>query len=177
MPSPDRSIVPPVRRFTLPLALLLTGGWIAAVATIGCSPSRTSGPAMPLHAHPGSCDDCHSEGRDRRPAGWKQDTAPRDATCTSGACHQAFAASARAHAPVTMGECSSCHVVHTSTSRHLLAASVPSLCAGCHDELFTCPERDRRLTSGCTTCHDPHASSAPHFLSSLLRKCFRAEVE
>lgn len=62
------------------------------------------------------------------------------------------------HGPVALGQCSLCHVAHSSRYAGLLTAPMPDLCLGCHDPKRTM-ERPYHATAAvqpCTTCHDPH---------------------
>ena len=62
------------------------------------------------------------------------------------------------HGPVALGQCSLCHVPHSSRYAGLLTAPMPDLCLGCHDAKRTL-ERPYHATAQfqpCTSCHDPH---------------------
>jgi predicted CXXCH cytochrome family protein len=116
------------------------------------------------HAHPpfadGECRTCHVAPGDEvaGPAGTRSDLAK---ACDG--CHElaAQAASARGpHAPVKDGRCFGCHAPHASPREHLLVASAPALCAGCHDlRSATSGAAHAQVEAGapCARCHDPHA--------------------
>jgi len=67
--------------------------------------------------------------------------------------------------------CTTCHSIHASKAQHLLVASQPGLCYGCHQSVepdFSKPEH-HRVNEGlmsCTDCHNPHGSFLPHQLQS-----------
>ncbi|MCH8253251.1 MAG: hypothetical protein IID36_12440 [Planctomycetes bacterium] len=101
------------------------------------------------------CDACHRT--DRRM------TVPDDTRTTCGQCHEDYFGDEVGHAPVSIGECLTCHKPHRSEFEHLLTMGVGDLCIECHDEAEDLSEdaHSRDGVEHCTTCHDPHFGAPP----------------
>jgi len=87
----------------------------------------------------------------------------RGATCLK--CHENFKEILKkgyVHPLLKKGECTGCHVPHTSSHKSLLVADTTKLCYNCHQKVL--PE-DRRsaheavVEGNCTTCHASHGSN------------------
>lgn len=93
------------------------------------------------------------------------------------------AAHARLHAPVVMGDCIDCHVVHAEPAGPMLNASQADLCGQCHVRFAQALGESERAhepaVSDCSSCHDGHASNYASLLHApspeLCRDC-HAEV-
>jgi DmsE family decaheme c-type cytochrome len=80
-------------------------------------------------------------------------------------CHETFkqVLSRRfVHPLLKKGECTGCHVPHTSSHKNLLTASTTKLCQSCHTEVL--PEKARSthpvvVEGNCNKCHDSHGSN------------------
>lgn len=120
------------------------------------------------------CDACHKSQIDRKqrqPGSFNvQDAAalrlPLEQLCVS--CHQPTQQRYQ-HAPAVVGDCSRCHLPHSSPNQHLLKTPTSNpLCLECHDA-STMLSQDRHAAFGdrdCAECHDPHAADARFFLRS-----------
>ena len=64
------------------------------------------------------------------------------------------------HAPISKGECTSCHSPHSSETGKLLKSETPELCFSCHKEAKFSREYTHSVAiSGCgQRCHNPHAN-------------------
>ena len=75
------------------------------------------------------------------------------------------------HAPVAMGQCTTCHDVHGSTDRRMVIDKVEKTCETCHkstDDKLTAAHMGYPVAgSACATCHDVHSHDKK---SHLLRK-------
>ncbi len=76
------------------------------------------------------------------------------------------------HKPVSRGECSECHEVHSSNNSKLIFAKPPDLCFFCHDKIEKSIEKSAVVhlpateVDGCIGCHSPHSSSQKKLLVS-----------
>ncbi|NIA16733.1 MAG: cytochrome C [Planctomycetes bacterium] len=81
-------------------------------------------------------------------------------TCVTGQCHADYNAKAHVHAPVSLGECKSCHDTD-DVSKHTfkLARTGSDLCEYCHLDQASRENVHEPLKDGdCMQCHDPHSS-------------------
>jgi predicted CXXCH cytochrome family protein len=88
------------------------------------------------------------------------------------------------HAPVSEGECTSCHSPHKSALDTLLLAPSPDLCLGCHEDVKEKLETQRQhdpVAEDCLNCHQPHlASHSPlidQTIQELCAECHDAEED
>jgi len=80
-------------------------------------------------------------------------------------CHEKFNETLKSrfvHPLLKKGECTGCHVPHTSSHKSLLNADRAKLCYNCHKEVL--PENARSshevvVEGNCKTCHDSHGSN------------------
>lgn len=85
-------------------------------------------------------------------------------------CHRDFVLQGKGlhvHGPVAIGDCSACHLPHTSVHGSLLEQDKTDICSKCHQEQrLAALMHDRVVTRGmaCTDCHDPHYGAARYFL-------------
>jgi predicted CXXCH cytochrome family protein len=71
------------------------------------------------------------------------------------------------HGPVAVGDCSACHLPHTSVNSSLLEMEKSKLCGKCHQEQrLAASMHERVMTHGmaCSDCHDPHYGKVHYFL-------------
>ena len=152
----------------LPLLLVfvLTALQVLAQSEEGCTTTSCHGDLiLKQNIHPAMEDDCyscHDGDETNHPMGQGTEFALVDespALCYT--CHDEFdGVELNLHAPVEIGECTSCHSAHSSNSDLLLVkATVKSTCAQCHDISqqkgnFHAPVEDGL----CTDCHNPHQS-------------------
>ena len=85
-------------------------------------------------------------------------------------CHKDFVVrdkSVNVHGPVAVGDCSACHLPHTSPHKALLERNETEICSKCHQERRQAARmHDRVIERGmtCIDCHDPHYGAARYFL-------------
>jgi predicted CXXCH cytochrome family protein len=82
-----------------------------------------------------------------------------------------FSGKFRVHAPVGLGQCTSCHNPHASPSEKLVLDQVPSLCFRCHlKSKFEGKEVVHVPVIGgmCLVCHEPHQSDTKKILVQKL---------
>ncbi|MEA2109747.1 MAG: cytochrome c3 family protein [Pseudomonadota bacterium] len=85
-------------------------------------------------------------------------------------CHQDFRSHLRdpyVHGPVAVGDCSACHLPHSSENTFLLEMDRNEICGKCHQEArLAVSMHEQVLTHGmaCVDCHDPHFGQARYFL-------------
>ena len=80
-------------------------------------------------------------------------------------CHETFKKTLKSryvHPLLKKGECTGCHVPHTSSHKNLLTAGTTKLCYNCHQDVL--PEKARSshdvvVQGNCTTCHASHGSN------------------
>lgn len=71
------------------------------------------------------------------------------------------------HGPVAVGDCSACHLPHTSPNKALLERNETQICSKCHQERRQAARmHDKVIARGmtCVDCHDPHYGAARYFL-------------
>lgn len=91
-------------------------------------------------------------------------------TCLSASCHGTLAKGASVHAPVSAGECESCHIAtgvpHPGAEKGFRAAAEgAALCYGCHDDFARRPRVHGPVKAGnCIVCHNPHAGAGARLL-------------
>ena len=119
---------------------------------------------MPLYAHPGGCNQCHTVGDE-----WTL-TAPILELCATADCHPPLVEPPeRVHGPAAIVNCTVCHLPHTALHPHLLVRAEPALCDYCHDRLITCPAGKPTHTPrdpACTSCHGAHGGEGWFLLRS-----------
>jgi predicted CXXCH cytochrome family protein len=92
--------------------------------------------------------------------------APQPELCYQ--CHVDFSTTyAFLHAPVEMGECTSCHSPHMAKEAGLLLRTGQQLCLECHDEgdILKQENHDGIGDAACTECHNPHGGSESKLLN------------
>jgi predicted CXXCH cytochrome family protein len=106
----------------------------------------------------------------------------RGATCLK--CHEnlkKILKSGYVHPLVKKGDCTGCHVPHTSSHKGLLIAATTKLCYNCHQDVL--PEKRRSahdavVEGKCTICHASHGSGNRYILkkagSELCFDCHQA---
>ena len=115
---------------------------------------------MPLFAHPGECRDCHED-----LAGGVALGPPPANVCSTSGCHDDLRTGPGfVHGPAARGDCSVCHLPHSSHRESLVAAAPAPLCQSCHDPLVTCPARTAPAAADCMACHVPHVGADHRFL-------------
>jgi len=170
-------------RALLGIALVVCTGPSHAAATCvdaGCHGSLLK--AAHVHAPVADgCEGCHEALGTAHPDSTRADFRLLEqdgALC--GQCHEAFPGKMTRHAPVSEGQCLTCHDPHASARPKLLRLALNDLCFECHDRgAFkvhavvgvdiggshplsgpTDPARKgERFT--CVSCHDPHATDSP----------------
>ena len=76
------------------------------------------------------------------------------------------------HKPVSRGECTECHEVHSSNNPKLIFAKSPDICYFCHSKLEKAIENlavvhlPATQEGGCIGCHSPHSSPERKMLVS-----------
>jgi predicted CXXCH cytochrome family protein len=119
-----------------------------------------------------SCQNCHNPHASREPDLLKE---PQIVLC--GECHRdtivRLDKSAAKHKPAVEGECTKCHLPHSSNNVSLLDnTNVNNLCGTCHDwqKHSSHPigekavdQRNRNLKMDCISCHAPHGSDHKRF--------------
>jgi predicted CXXCH cytochrome family protein len=85
-------------------------------------------------------------------------------------CHRDFIIkdkTVNVHGPVAVGDCSACHLPHTSPNKALLERNETEICSKCHQERRQAARmHDKVVARGmtCVDCHDPHYGGARYFL-------------
>ncbi|BCS53273.1 cytochrome c3 family protein [Geobacter sp. SVR] len=105
------------------------------------------------------CNDCHDKKN--------QNGLITSRTELCMVCHTGFVKGLYVHGPVAVGDCSACHLPHSSNYPSLLRADKNAICLTCHREKRTASAMHDKLAAqriGCTDCHDPHFGNAPFFL-------------
>lgn len=119
-----------------------------------------------------SCQNCHNPHASRENGLLK---GTQLALC--GNCHQdtieRLEKSAVKHKPAQEGNCTKCHLPHSSNNVFLLDNTSPiNLCGSCHDWQRhsshpigekAVDKRNRNLTMDCSSCHAPHGSEHKRF--------------
>lgn len=101
-------------------------------------------------------------------------------------CHTEKNTQPNIHVPVADGECTTCHMVHSSEFSHLLQAPMRDICMECHeiglesDTLHVMHGRSLDK-SGCTVCHNPHQSENESLFrvspNNLCAQCHKKYIE
>ncbi len=71
------------------------------------------------------------------------------------------------HGPVAVGDCSACHLPHSSENTSLLELNRNEICDKCHhEERLAVAMHDKVMNHGlaCVDCHDAHYGQARYFL-------------
>jgi predicted CXXCH cytochrome family protein len=78
-------------------------------------------------------------------------------------CHEPKGKKKVVHAPITGGDCTSCHDPHQSPNKGMLRSAVPALCFQCHaDSIANQAHMHPPVAAGeCSSCHDNHESDYP----------------
>ena len=135
-----------------------------------------------------SCGNCHA------PHAARQDALLRGTMKTlCNSCHQDTArrqeASLTKHKPIQDGECTKCHLPHSSNSVYLLDnTNVIDLCGSCHEWMkhSTHPigdnvidKRNKNLSLDCLSCHRSHGTEFRWFtyLNPKIDLCVQCHVE
>lgn len=115
------------------------------------------------------CGQCH-----RDTAEWQRRLAEKEKQ-EKAAARTRPVKGAIAHEPIQKGECSACHVPHSSDSVHLMRqASIVEGCGTCHDWLKHSSHpmgekypdtRNKNLTMDCLSCHRSHGTGNRHMLT------------
>ncbi len=85
-------------------------------------------------------------------------------------CHRDFIIkdkTVNVHGPVAVGDCSACHLPHTSPNKVLLERNETEICSKCHQERRQAARMHERVVTrgmACVDCHDPHYGAARYFL-------------
>ena len=92
----------------------------------------------------------------------------RGATCIK--CHENFKEILKrtyVHPLLKKGDCTGCHVPHTSSHKGLLIAATTKLCYNCHQDVLPAQRRsahDDVVKGKCTICHASHGSDNRYIL-------------
>ena len=82
-------------------------------------------------------------------------------------CHTGFIKGRYVHGPVSVGDCSACHLPHISEFVALLEMDRNRICEKCHtEERLAVNMHEQVMTHGmdCVDCHDPHYGDTMYFL-------------
>ncbi len=82
-------------------------------------------------------------------------------------CHTNFIKGSFVHGPVEVGDCSACHLPHSSEYSSLLEMDKNRLCDKCHTEKRLAANMHKQVMAkgmNCVDCHDPHFGDAMYFL-------------
>ena len=82
-------------------------------------------------------------------------------------CHTNFIKGEFVHGPVGVGDCSACHLPHTSEHPSLLVLDKNGLCGKCHTEERLAVNMHKQVMvkgMNCVDCHDPHFGNSKYFL-------------
>lgn len=82
-------------------------------------------------------------------------------------CHVGFVKGKFVHGPVSVRDCLSCHVPHSSAHPSLLQKSLSGICAKCHTEDRLAKQMHDLVMKNnmeCVDCHDAHGGDTPYFL-------------
>ncbi|MBW1646429.1 MAG: cytochrome C [Deltaproteobacteria bacterium] len=85
-------------------------------------------------------------------------------------CHRDFRRHLRdpyVHGPVAVGDCSACHLPHSSEYTALLRRDRSKICDKCHQESRLAAVMHEKVINhqmACVDCHDPHFGQARYFL-------------
>jgi DmsE family decaheme c-type cytochrome len=80
--------------------------------------------------------------------------------------------------------CVSCHQIHSTNAKLLIAATESQTCAGCHQEILAELQRTshhpiREGKINCSDCHNPHGATTEKLISanSINEKCYECHAE
>jgi predicted CXXCH cytochrome family protein len=82
-------------------------------------------------------------------------------------CHTDFIQGDFVHGPVSVGDCSACHLPHSSQYPSLLLLDKNRICGKCHTEKRLAANMHTQVMAkgmNCVDCHDPHFGDAMYFL-------------
>lgn len=99
-------------------------------------------------------------------------------TCVTEQCHTDYSKNAYVHAPVSLGECKSCHEPNNINEHTFnMARKGKDLCEFCHlDQAVKKNVHEPLNADDCLQCHDPHSGDNKQLLSEktvadLCKKC------
>lgn len=82
-------------------------------------------------------------------------------------CHVDFIRGNFVHGPVGVGDCSACHLPHSSEFPSLLVLDKNRICDKCHTEKRLAANMHKQVMAkgmNCVDCHDPHYGASMYFL-------------
>ncbi len=82
-------------------------------------------------------------------------------------CHRNFIRGKYVHGPVSVGDCLSCHLPHSSRYTSLLEMDRSEICSKCHVEKRLAENMHSEVMNHnmeCIDCHDPHFGDVKYFL-------------
>lgn len=82
-------------------------------------------------------------------------------------CHVDFIKGTFVHGPVGVGDCSACHLPHSSEYPSLLVVDKNRICDKCHTEKRLAANMHKQVMAkrmNCVDCHDPHFGASMYFL-------------
>jgi predicted CXXCH cytochrome family protein len=90
---------------------------------------------------------------------------PKQELCVM--CHTDFIRGSFVHGPVEVGDCSACHLPHSSEFSSLLELDKNRICDKCHTEKRLAANMHKQVMAkgmNCVDCHDPHFGDSMYFL-------------
>jgi predicted CXXCH cytochrome family protein len=90
---------------------------------------------------------------------------PKQELCVM--CHTGFIRGSFVHGPVEVGDCSACHLPHSSEFSSLLELDKNRICDKCHTEKRLAANMHKQVMAkgmNCVDCHDPHFGDSMYFL-------------
>ena len=137
-------------------------------SSAGCHDTMMARPHVHAAADGDACDSCHQPTATPHPQKGRKTFALSQqppALCTD--CHESFGSKKHVHAPVAVGDCTTCHDPHASVEPKLLTEPAGSLCGLCHGEPTEAPLLHGPVAAGdCTSCHAPHESDEAKLLTA-----------